>query len=461
MILLLSQAGSLPVILLVSGCICIYNTGQSYLHFPTFFPETEGGSVMKDSVLNSSRKNQDLSGSGEGQAAVPGSRAGRTEDTLSGRFPMSAMELMLKEVFSARGFRSDTVFSNSELAEYITWLMRSFGGAVPAAPEDLPGHSASSKILGIVEEAASHPEDSGAMNRLAESFAVQDEEKQLLAGFDINVWRMFRYMPAHWHDNDYFELYYCSSGSCPVLFRGETVVMKPGSALILAPGILHATPCYKDDAVLLYYNIRATTFDRVFWGQLPSGDLMTEFFRGALTHRHHAAYLHFETGADPEIERLLGRIYDEYMYPEEYSAQMINALMSVVFVLLLRRYEGTARLPRTGSFRWRREFSAILTFIQSNYPNAGLSDVAHRFGYSERQITRIIREITGDSYANLVMQLRMRRAAELLGRGVSPEAAAAAAGYENLSSFYRSFARYYHCTPGEFVRRAESTGDGS
>ena len=415
---------------------------------------------MKNTVQNSKEMN-DLSVPGEDRAAAPGSREERMEGTLSGRFPMSAMERTLKESFLSHGFRSDTVFSNSELAEYITGLMRSFGGSVSTAPEDLPGHSASSKLLGIVEEAALHPEDSGAMNRLADSFAVQDEEKQLLAGFDINVWRMLRYMPAHWHDNNYFELYYCCSGSCPVLFRGETVVMKPGSALILAPGITHATPCYKDDAVLLYYNIRATTFDRVFWGQLPPGDLMTEFFRGALTHRHHAAYLHFETGADPEIERLLGRIYDEYMYPEEYSAQMINALMSVVFVLLLRRYEGTARLPRTESFRWRHEFSAILTFIQSNYPNAGLADVARRFGYSERQITRIIREITGDNYASLVMQLRMRKAAELLGRGVSPQTAAAAAGYENLSSFYRSFARYYRCTPGEFVRKAEGTRDGS
>ena len=69
---------------------------------------------------------------------------------------------------------------------------------------------------------------------------------------------MMRYMPAHWHTSDSFELYYVFSGECPIHFPGETVVCHPGSVLIAAPGALHATPCYGDDRVLMTSLVRAS-----------------------------------------------------------------------------------------------------------------------------------------------------------------------------------------------------------
>ena len=76
---------------------------------------------------------------------------------------------------------------------------------------------------------------------------------------------MLRYMPAHWHRNQYFEIYYALSGECPVHFTNEVITLTPGAVLIVAPNVLHANPCYGDDKVLLYYCVRSTTFEQVFW----------------------------------------------------------------------------------------------------------------------------------------------------------------------------------------------------
>ena len=373
-------------------------------------------------------------------------------------FPMLAFEQGLKEAFQRAGISPKRIFTNVELAEYIIALMREDAGRTAFA-EDAVSQNAvihNANLMRLVTKAAMHPDDKKAMEELAEIYASQDEERQLIDNFDISCWRMPRYMPAHWHSNQYFEIYYCYSGGCPIRFESSSLVLHGGSVLIIAPNIVHATPCYADDAVLSLYHIRSTTFERVFWGQLRTGCLMERFFREALAHKSHAAYLHFETRADAQIEEILSRIEAEYHAPTNYSAQMMNALMSEFFVLLLRRYEGSARLPRTESFYWKHEFSALLTYIESHYHDQTIDDIAQALGYSRRQITRIVARVTGENYASLSLRLRMEKAAELLGRGVDPSSTAAAVGYRNVSSFYRAFSEYHGCTPRQHAERSSA-----
>ena len=134
--------------------------------------------------------------------------------------------------------------------------------------------------------------------------------------------------------------------------------------------------------------------------------------------------------------------------------QLLNSLMTTFFILLLRRYEGTARLPRSEGFFWKHEFSAILTHIQNHYADVKISDLTELFHYSERQITRIVQRCTGLTFSALVGKLRMENAAALLsGTDLPVEAISERTGYANLSSFYRSFTRFYGKTPADYRRQ--------
>ena len=210
---------------------------------------------------------------------------------------------------------------------------------------------------------------------------------------------------------------------------------------------------HADVTVLYYYMLRSSTFDRVFWNQLPSDSLMAGFFRLSLNHKQHAPYLHFQTGGDAEIARLLEQIAREFTNPEPYGEQLMNALMSVFFVLLLRRYEGTARLPRTKEFQWKHEFSAIFSYIQQHYADRTLAQVAAEFHYSERQLSRIVETATGESYAQLTRRLRMERAAALLKlRELRLETVSETCGYASVPSFSRAFQDWYGTTPAKYRR---------
>lgn len=378
-------------------------------------------------------------------------------DISSAELEMSILEHQLKRVMETRADVARTIMTSQELNDYQRWMFDNFNG------RNYPSYAATdiSRFPNITKKAAvlSHINPSASAQSYFAPFDIQSsvsESEEILANHDIAVGRMLRYFPAHWHANDYFEIYYSLSGACPVHFQDEVITVKPGTVLVVAPSVIHATPCYEDDQVLLYYTIRSSTFDQVFWNQLPSDNLMSTFFRQALSSQHATAYLHFETGEDADIRFYLYQIYQEYCAAERYSSQMLNALMSAFFVLLLRRYEGTARLPRRSDFFWKHEFSAILTYIQADFAVTNIKDVAQQFHYSDRQIGRIVQSCTGLTFADLILKLRMEQAEKLLTqKGASVDAISAAVGYSTPSSFFRAFAKYHGCTPREYAVRLQ------
>lgn len=197
--------------------------------------------------------------------------------------------------------------------------------------------------------------------------------------------------------------------------------------------------------------IRVSTFERVFWNQLPKDTLLADFFRKALTGSGGAAWLYFDTSGDKELLHLSDRMEQEFQHAGSYGAQLMNILLTEFFILMLKRYESTARLPRTVDFYWKHEYSAILSFIQQHYDHAGIGDVAKEFHYSTRQISRVVKDCLHLSYAQLILKLRMEQAAALLAQGQVPIAVVGnAVGYADTSSFYRAFTRYYGKTPGKY-----------
>lgn len=376
-------------------------------------------------------------------------------DSLS----MTMLETLLKNCLMERPDIQKRILSSAEMSEYIIWMVRTYGHQHGHVTQSmLPFFTPENGMTEIAADLAAHPENKRTLNRLAKELAEQNDEGFIPTGRDISVGRMLRYYPNSWHTATYFTVYYTFSGDCPIHFQGETIQLKRGSVLIVAPGVVHATPCYADDAVLSFYMMRASTFKSVFWNQLGDDNLLSKFFRLALDSEQATSYLHFETADDAEIRHVLLQIYQEHQEDQPYAKQMINSLMRLFFLLLLRRYEGTARLPRTEYFFWKHQFSAILSYIQTNYQHATLSNVAEKFSYSPKQVGRIVQDCTGENFGDLIRSMKMKKAAELLrDRRLPPEEVAVQVGFATVNSFYRSFRDYYGMPPLEWVESQKTS----
>lgn len=370
--------------------------------------------------------------------------------------PMTQLEVMLKYYLLQNPDMEQKILFSSEYSQYLSWMAKDHEirqskhytlDTVPILISD-PLHRR------LAERAMKDAGDTQAFFQLAASYETQNEDQHILADYDISVGRMLRYMPAQWHSADHFMIYYAQSGSTTVRFQNDTVILKPGAVLIVAPHVVHANLCFKDDSVVWYFLLRASTFDRVFWSPLSQNTLMSSFFRQSLSGEVSTAYLYFDTFSDREIAWLVHKITTEFAEANAYRAQMLNTMMHGFFILLLRKYEGTARLPCRKDFYWKHEFSGIFSYIQANYASTSLTEVADQFHYSQRQVSRIIQKYTGMSYAQLLLKLKMEKAGSLLQEGVlSMAQISAMVGYSDVSSFYRAFTKYFQKTPSEYTRR--------
>ncbi len=333
--------------------------------------------------------------------------------------PMTRLEHMLKQCFLQRMGKAKKILTSEELSDYISWMATTYGNdpSNQFSVDNVPIFIGDARQMDLANRILQNPNDIQALENLATGYALQSEERYILANHDITIGRMLRYMPAHWHTTDYFEVYYALSGECQIYFDNEIITLKQGAVLIVAPGVLHASPCYSDDSLLIYFMVRASTFDRVFWNQLSESYLLSHFFRQALSGSEGVSYLHFDTFDDEEIAWTVQRIQKEFHGANLYRSQMLNTLMSEFFILLLQKYEGTARLPRTENFYWKHEFSAIFSYIQVHFADNTIRDVAQNFHYSENQISRIVKRCMGMTYAQLILKLKMEKAAMLLQQG--------------------------------------------
>lgn len=95
--------------------------------------------------------------------------------------------------------------------------------------------------------------------------------------------------------------------------------------------------------------------------------------------------------------------------------------------------------------------AAVTAYLEANLETATLASTARHFAYHPNTVAALIRRETGKTFGELVTELRMARAEELVARSSIPvQRLAEACGYRNLTHFYDLFRRTFGCTPGEY-----------
>ena len=93
----------------------------------------------------------------------------------------------------------------------------------------------------------------------------------------------------------------------------------------------------------------------------------------------------------------------------------------------------------------------ILNFIQSNYQYVTLEALATKFHLSEPYISKFIKDKSGKTFGEHVINVRMKRAKVLLKNGnMTVENIATSVGYQNVENFGRQFKKMFDMTPMEY-----------
>lgn len=268
---------------------------------------------------------------------------------------------------------------------------------------------------------------------------------------DISVIQHYRYLPAVYHEHDFFELACVLSGSVINFIGKQKFELYPGDVFILTPHSQHAVCTYYDDTVMINILIRSSTFEQHFLKILPDNELLFDFFIKTLYGTSDTPYLLFKTGDDPALTSYILQLIHEYRRNKRYKNTLLSSLLSIFFVTLLRNHEKDVIIPIVKSSVMNENLIFILQYMQKHYTTITLSHLAEFFNYSERQIQRIITTATGLSFSENIKKLRMNHAADLLKKtNLSVREIAELTGYYDASNFRHLFKEYFGETPKHY-----------
>ena len=93
----------------------------------------------------------------------------------------------------------------------------------------------------------------------------------------------------------------------------------------------------------------------------------------------------------------------------------------------------------------------IMNYIQENYIDITLDDLAETFFLSKPYVSKYIKEKSGVTFGELVKKIRMKKARALLkSSNMTVENIALSVGYQNVEHFNRLFKKAYNITPIQF-----------
>ena len=274
---------------------------------------------------------------------------------------------------------------------------------------------------------------------------------------DISVIQHFRYMPATFHQHDFFELACVLSGSFINFIENQKIRLYPGDIFILSPHTRHAVCAYQDDAVMVNILIRSSTFEQHFLKILPDNGLLYDFFVRTLYDSPNAPYLLFKTGKDSALSSYILQIIREFQRNRRYKSTMLSSLLAIFFVTLLRNHEKDVVVPSIKPAVMSENVIFILQYMQKHFTTITLSHLAEFFNYSDRQMQRIIKTVTGLSFSENIKKMRMNYAAELLSKThLTVQEIAEMSGYCDVRSFRQLFKSFYGRTPQQYREQEKS-----
>ena len=200
-----------------------------------------------------------------------------------------------------------------------------------------------------------------------------------------------------------------------------------------------------DDIIMIGVHIKKEAFFREYLPALSMDADMFKFFLVPQTDKFSDEFIHLSFEKTSPVRTLLEMMVIEYADKKEDTQQILKPMVLTLFMHIARRYRVEKTENAVSSLSER-----IVAYINSHPESVTLKDIANHFSYHPNYISSLLHKELGKTFSEIVLDIRMDRAAILLkGTTLSIEEISAMLGYSNTSNFYKAFREYYGKTPRE------------
>ena len=229
------------------------------------------------------------------------------------------------------------------------------------------------------------------------------------------------------HSHSFYELYYYAAGRAEYRVEGNIYFVSPDTLFLFPPHCFHGICLLSGPA-----------YERYVLNLAP--DKGIEEILLAPFHRHHCF---------PNARRIAGHLNAlagcASLPPDLREIAVDARLRSLLCEIATLSPEETGRPDE----RARQILQYINAHLREEISLDLLSDT---FFLSKNRIQHVFQQATGTSVHRYLTAKRMSLARQLVSEGISPAKAYLLCGYQDYSSFYRAFVKYYGVSPGEASR---------
>lgn len=226
-----------------------------------------------------------------------------------------------------------------------------------------------------------------------------------------------------------------------------SIFLKRGNILLARSGIRYNCRQLADASILHY---QRQSFDNLFFTQIADCRILYDFLQSSDDSHE---YLMFRTPAHTFTEELTAQMIANESMQDSYSDKLRKLLLVALFTYLDRSRPDTLSLTESTMVSMHR-FGRVLKYMGDHYASCTLKDTAIATGYNPDYLSWRFRRITGVTFQEKLLDMRLSKAAELLvSTNITAEAIIQQVGLHNKSYFYRCFIDKYGCTPAVYRKK--------
>ncbi|MBE6982017.1 MAG: helix-turn-helix domain-containing protein [Ruminococcaceae bacterium] len=242
------------------------------------------------------------------------------------------------------------------------------------------------------------------------------------------------------HTHSFAEILLFLKGKAIFHVEGSSYPMQPGDIFITRPTEAHYVEVSPD----IPYERMVVNFDFSLLENMQTGAQLLQPFLG-----RDAGQLNRYRAEDFPDSRYAEHIQDLRRYPEDRLASIADLILCLTEInRQFHVQKDTADQPNTLENR-------IIGYINCNlWKPLSLEMLCQIFFVSRAQLCRRFQKATGSSVGRYITAKRLLHAQQMIQKGYKPTEVHTLCGFQDYSTFYRAFTKYFGCSPKDECLRS-------
>lgn len=284
---------------------------------------------------------------------------------------------------------------------------------------------------------------------------IVDRNKLLKNGELIRIRPHTRFIHFPVHSHNYIEIVYMCQGSTHHVINNDDVILNKGELLFLNLKAAHEIYPAKAEDIAVNFIVLPEFFDVAIKMMDERDNSLRNYIIGCLTSsKDNISYLHFKVADVLPVQNLIENLIWSIMNKQN-NTNNINQVTMGLLLLHLMNYTDKIMTERN----YEQDLTLkILQYIEENYREGELGNLAEKLNCNIVWLSRMIKNLTGKTYTELIQNKRMNQAAYLLeNTKITIADIGYYVGYENISYFYRTFKNHFGLTPRDYrIKKLEN-----